>query len=194
MIPREDFDVHTFSGYFPVILVRNCDALARPQDAEEVAYLDTKTASILSTLQRDQEIRLQAFVIPPNRDQAMPRKSQRPSTNTTRIATHCLCVNIYGSSSLGEALGAFASRCKLFLQDPRNCDRNVEYLNPHRMPLQEVVFTHSLHFHVPDPMVPEIEIRKPQDIFRDFELDGTIDETDPPAMLKSILQSYVYSI
>ena len=119
---------------------------------------------------------------------AISRKGQKEQSKSE----HILGVNIYGPPDLSDPVGEFASQCQLFLQDPVNCDRNVVYLNPHRMPFEDVMYTASLPMLLADLAPPKIEIRHTQDLFRDFELDEELAETDPPhIVLKSTLQSYV---
>src|SRR5579859_8081760 len=57
-----------------------------------------------------------------------------------------LQVIIYGARHLFESIGTFAVQCRYYLQQPRNCDRNVEYLNPHCLSREEDyrIFTHDL--------------------------------------------------
>ena len=167
-------------------------AVARAGETNEVARVDPRAAKVLRVLQRDPGIILQAFLVPPTSVEVACTKVQRHSVNQQGALCPCLCVNVYGSAELGDRVGEFASQCKINLQDPRHCDRNVEYLNPHRMPLEEVVFTTSLQSLIPQPKMSAIEIREPLDLFRDFGMDTELIETDPsPNFLKVELQSYV---
>lgn len=44
-----------------------------------------------------------------------------------------LSVILYGPKKMCEDVGAFCESHEFFLQDPRECDRNVKYCNPHRL-------------------------------------------------------------
>ena len=167
----------------PMTLVRDCTAVW-----DEIVDLDSRTSKILRTLKADVAITLQTFTVPIYTENKTRRKGQKGETDIGFV----LCVNIYGPRDLADVVGDFASQCKLFLQDPQHCDRNVEYLNPHRMPFDEVVFTSSLQLLVPESSPPRIEVRQTQDLFRDFECDEDLVETDlPPDCLKTALKPYV---
>ena len=155
---------------------------------DEIVDLDTRISKILRTLKADVAITLQTFTIPSNAENKARRKGQKGGTDIGYV----LCVNIYGPRDLADVVGEFASQCRLFLQDPQHCDRNVEYLNPHRMPFDEVVFTSSLQLLVPESESPKMEIRQTQDLFHDFECDEDLAETDlPPDCIKTSLKPYV---
>ena len=58
-----------------------------------------------------------------------------------------LSLILYGPSELATTVGEFFQQMELYLQDPKGCDRNVKYHNPHRlssMNLDECVMTFSL--------------------------------------------------
>ena len=167
----------------PLTLFRDCTAIL-----DEIIELDLRTSKILRILQADAAIMLQIFTVPSKDDNKPGRKSQKRAMDMG----YNLCANIYGPRDLADLVGEFASQCKLFLQDPQNCDRNVQYVNPHRMPFDEVVFTSSLQLLAPDSAPPKIEIRQAQDLFRDLEFDENLAETDlPPKLLKTTLKPCV---
>ena len=56
------------------------------------------------------------------------REKSKTSTSRPRLQ---VSVILYGPGTLFEAVGAFAAKCRLYLQHPRHCDRNVPYRNPH---------------------------------------------------------------
>jgi len=47
-----------------------------------------------------------------------------------RVVAHVAAI-LYGPEELGDQIGAFLDRCKLFLQEPFGCEQNVPYKNPH---------------------------------------------------------------
>ncbi|KAL8296010.1 hypothetical protein RB600_001479 [Gaeumannomyces tritici] len=44
-----------------------------------------------------------------------------------------LSLIIYGPADMCDDIGAFFQEADIYLQDPKNCDRNVKYCNPHRL-------------------------------------------------------------
>ena len=171
-----------------VTLSPECDTVARADDGDSLASLGSRDAKILRTLMEDPEIALQIFLGPSTDNQSVFGNHPRSSLRLKETWTQCLCVNIYGPPELFDPIGTFASKCQLYLQDPRYCDRNVEYRNPHRMPFEEAVYTSSLHLQVPNPDSSTIEIREPMDMFRDIGLEEELAETESPRILKTSLQ------
>ncbi|KAI0421832.1 SNF2 family N-terminal domain-containing protein [Xylaria grammica] len=53
--------------------------------------------------------------------------------SASRIIPCSLNIIIYGPLSLSEELGDFFQSYDIYLQDPRHCDRQVKYCNPHRL-------------------------------------------------------------
>ncbi|RWA04745.1 hypothetical protein EKO27_g10360 [Xylaria grammica] len=53
--------------------------------------------------------------------------------SASRIIPCSLNIVIYGPLSLSEELGDFFQSYDIYLQDPRHCDRQVKYCNPHRL-------------------------------------------------------------
>ena len=172
-----------------VILLPECDAIAQADGGDALASLGSRDARILRTLLADPDITLQIFLDPSTADQAVFGNRPQSSLHMNETWTQCLCVNIYGPPGLFDHVGAFASKCQLYLQDPRHCDRNVEYRNPHRMPFEEAVYTNSLHLQIPKPDSSTIEIREPMDMFRDIGLEEELAETESPPILRSSLQT-----
>ena len=167
----------------PSTLFRDCSTIL-----DKIIDLNTRTSKILRTLQADSAIILQIYTVPNKAENKLSRKCQKREMDMGYL----LCVNIYGPRDLADLVGDFASQRKLFLQDPQHCNRNVEYINPHRMPFDEVVFTSSLQLLEPESAPPKIEVRQTQDLFRDFEFDEDLAETHlPPDVLKTTLQPYV---
>ena len=160
-------------------------AVAKVGNANEIIYLDPRTRKILKALKTEPAVHVQLLAVPTNVIHAQKRKQQRE----VLTKGHALWINIYGPPELFETIGKFASQCKMFLQDPKYCDKNVEYCNPHRMPFDEVCYTQSLPKLDPGLPPSEIVIRQPRDLFCDFELDENLAETSPPAdVLKTTLQ------
>lgn len=62
-----------------------------------------------------------------------PKKRSRP-TDCSSIE---LSLVLYGHSSLFEPVGIFATKCGIYLQHPRYCNRDVPYRNPHCLSLED---------------------------------------------------------
>ena len=168
-------------------LFPECDVVARADGGDALASLGSRDAKILRTLMSDPDITLQIFLDPATNNKAVLGNHPQ-SLISEETWTQCLCVNIYGPPNIFDHVGTFASKCQLYLQDPRHCDRNVEYQNPHRMPFDEAVYTNNLQLQVPRPDSSTIEIREPMDMFRDIGLEEELAETESPPILVSSLQ------
>lgn len=57
-------------------------------------------------------------------------KNQSRIVRTTSGALYNLSAILYGSLEVADAIGEWLSQIKLYLQLPRDCDRNVRYINP----------------------------------------------------------------
>lgn len=65
------------------------------------------------------------FSVAPNEGNTAQRKRSRS-----------LEVIFYGPKHVADVFGSFMEECDYCLQDPSDCDRNVPYLNPHRLSSQ----------------------------------------------------------
>jgi hypothetical protein len=120
-------------------------------------------------------------------DAASPRRTVQKTSGPT---WH-LCVIIYGSPDLFEAIGKFADTCEIYLQDPEHCDRNVEYRNPHRLSRrgEKALYTQSLP---KVQTVPNLQrsIVSPFDLLGVAEECETLQESVPhPAVRTSLFKS-----
>ena len=98
----------------------------------EVGKLEPRHYKILQVLRDDEDVELQAYVVP-TRSQESPRDQARKSFDqrtASRSRTVSLSVILYGSMKIFEAMGEFLEQCSEFLQSPLYCDRNLPYRNP----------------------------------------------------------------
>ena len=161
-------------------------------ESQEFGCLDKRTGEILGRLRAESGISLQILCAKATSQPGRPYK-QLHGRERQREAT--LCVDIYGPEILFENIGAFASECMLFLQDPRDCDRKVVYRNPHRLSFatSPITYTQSEPDH--GTLSPEIEdfggSLDPLDI---TELTKDLPETEPAKLLRTSLYPSVHSI
>ena len=114
---------------------------------ETFGVLDRDGRKVLDVLRKELAIELYAdcLNLPVNR----PPKAINPKSRRKAERRHpdmALCVILYGAPALFEPVGRFATSCKLFLQHPRNCNKNVPYRNPHCLspPEGDNVYTHDV--------------------------------------------------
>jgi len=92
--------------------------------------ITTEHSQIVQALREDHAIDLQVQCVLDDKTASASRKRGLDSLSRT---TCSLSIIIYGSGELFEDIGRFFQDSGLFLQDPRGCDRNVRYRNPHRL-------------------------------------------------------------
>lgn len=98
-----------------------------------------------------------------------------------------------------EDIGSFLQENGLYLQDPKGCDRNVRYRNPHRLsgldddaPMtMDLEKTHRSP--AMEPLTEEV-LPVPIDIFSDFETTDSLPETVTPGCLATELYRFVDSL
>ncbi|KAL9593232.1 MAG: hypothetical protein Q9179_006010 [Wetmoreana sp. 5 TL-2023] len=119
--------------------------LVDSQSNVEFGAISSKTKSIISVLNKELSIQIYAnyaaSLIPEftsSRPQKLRRKADAPPIE--------LSVIVYGPSSLFEPVGIFATKCNIYLQHPRYCNRNVPYHNPHCLSREDgsIFYTHDL--------------------------------------------------
>ena len=162
-------------------------------ESQEFGCLDRRTGEILGRLRAEPGISLQISCVMATSQPGISPYKNPHGRECQWGAT--MCVNIYGPEILFEDIGAFASECMLFLQDPQDCDRKVIYRNPHRLSFVEcpVTYTQSEPGH--GTLSPEIEdFGGSLDPFDVTELTGDLPETEPAKILRTILYPSVHSV
>lgn len=102
-----------------------------------------------------------------------------------------LFANLYGSRSLAPDVGDFLERCEVYLQDPKSCDRNVPYVNPHHLvdPDAEMKWTQHL-----STQPPELEdFITSSDLLADLTSEDALPEAIVPSALRTELFRQVTS-
>jgi hypothetical protein len=162
----------------------------------EYGILDPIASKILSVLLKDSSIALQLYVC---KARSLPNIEPHDRATSQRrikaIPQPTLHVIIYGAPHLFDPIGTFIAKCHYHLQQPSNCDRNVEYRNPHCLSpeKEQRIFTNDLESSVeqdnPHAYRPYLECN-PIDAFTDTSQCSTLAETQTPSTLKTRLYKY----
>ena len=97
-----------------------------------VGRLEPRHSKILQVLRNDEDVELQAYVVPTHSQEQsrdLVKKSLKELT-PSRTRPVSLSVILYGPMQLFDEIGEFLERCSEFLQAPLHCDRNLPYRNP----------------------------------------------------------------
>ncbi|ORY13014.1 SNF2 family N-terminal domain-domain-containing protein [Clohesyomyces aquaticus] len=98
-------------------------------DSFTQVLLDPTSAEVLRRLSEDDAIDMQIFVSNfEDQSNTLVLKQRGSGKLIVRVS-----VIIYGPPNMFDDIGNFFQDCELYLQDPIGCDRNVQYLNPHRL-------------------------------------------------------------
>ena len=174
----------------PLALDENNSTLHILGEGQEFGCLDRRTGEILGRLRAESGISLQILCVVA---MSQPGNKSLHSRICEREAS--VCVNIYGPEILFEDIGAFASECMLFLQDPRDCDRKVIYRNPHRLSFGECPITYTQSEPGYGTLSPEIEdFGGSLDPFDTTELTKDLPETEPAKIMRTSLYPSVHFI
>ena len=183
----------TIRSLIPLVLDDDNSTLHILGESQEFGCLDIRTGEVLGRLRAESGISLQISCVMTTSKPGIWPYQQLHGREWQSEAT--LCVNIYGPEILFEDIGAFASKCMLFLQDPRNCDREVIYRNPHRLAFgtSSMTYTRSEPSH--GTLSPEIEdFGGSLDPFDISDLTKDLPETEPAKILRTSLYPSVQSI
>ena len=147
------------------------------------------TAQILNKLNSDPSITIQMYCTAAARlDSRLEATSKYGKS--VRHRESLLSVVLYGPRCMGDAIGEFFSKCKMYLQDPLYCDFNVPYLNPHLLsrPGEEPVMTYEI---TPDELDISVEdITSKPSLMTVLKNDEVLPETEAPLSLATTLYRY----
>jgi len=95
---------------------------------------------------------------------------------------------LYGPKRMADAVGRFMEDCGYCLQDPYDCDRNVPYINPHRLSslFNDPPMTHAMQ--QPRQEVVETPTNAAIDALANFETSEQFEVTMTPSALITELQ------
>jgi SWI/SNF-related matrix-associated actin-dependent regulator of chromatin subfamily A3 len=144
---------------------------------------DSNTRQLLSALQQEGDLELQIQVLV---EQTTARESGR-RLQISKILTVCvqLIIIVYGPIHLFEDVGEFFQDNDCYLQEPRGCDRNVRYRNPHCISGLDHDTAWTLHL---EPAQDECEqTASPVDLLTGLETEELLPEAEDPPGLETPL-------
>lgn len=105
-------------------------------------------------------------------------RSKSHSSIKNRTTSGLLSVIVYGPMYLFEHVGEFFQENNLYLQDPINCEYNVQYRNPHLLSGldNEAQWT----FDLDTPLAEYEEIETMPDLLDGLQTDEVLPETETP--------------
>ncbi|TPX07805.1 uncharacterized protein E0L32_010492 [Thyridium curvatum] len=112
---------------FPVFF-RSPETFAGIDDSSLSGKVETSFVHIVQSLQDETRINLQVTCMVQQSDCQAKRPRKYLSVPC------CLQIILYGPIELYNDIGTFFEEHGFFIQDPKGCNRNVLYCNPHRLP------------------------------------------------------------
>ena len=154
-----------------------------------VGKLDPRHSKILQVLRNDEDVELQAYVVPTHSQEPLRdivKKSFKELT-PSRARPVSLSVILYGSMQLFDAIGEFLERCSEFLQSPLHCDRNLPYRNPQSLSGKDP--NPPMTFQLEADLCPsQIEtMEQGPDPSSALETEDSLQETQAPSSVKTSL-------
>jgi SWI/SNF-related matrix-associated actin-dependent regulator of chromatin subfamily A3 len=156
--------------------------LLLPHTGGGFGCLEERAAEILSTLAGESRISLQLYAYMAKRRQTRPMKGKKIGQNDVQYLVNAI---LYGPKEFCKGVGNYLEKCKMFLQDPLQCDRDVPYHNPHLLSrTQEVVMTSSFFEDTTQPPTLEVvTLEAPKDLFSQLSDDEHLQLTETPSIL-----------
>lgn len=153
------------------------------ETGEYFGCLEERNAEILATLAAEGSIFFQSYANDSSRRSKI--KSMKGKKVAQSDLQYLMNAIIYGPLDLSQSVGDYLSKCKMFLQDPVRCDRNVRYQNPHVLSrTEDIIMTSSLSGKDADVAVQDVvTVDAPQDLFSQLSDDGDLNMTDTPDAL-----------
>lgn len=104
---------------------------------------------------------------------------------------YLLDIILYGPKSSVDSVGLFTEQCLYNLQDPYGCDRNVPYINPHRLSslFDDPPMTYAMQ--QPGNIMVETFKKAAVDALTNFETSETLEQDVTPSALVTKLQLQV---
>ena len=154
-----------------------------------VGKLEPRHSKILQVLRNDEDVELQAYVVPTH-SQESPRdlvKKSFKEPTPSRARPVCLSVILYGPMQLFDTIGEFLEQCSEFLQSPLHCDRNLPYRNPQSLSGKD--HNPPMTFQLEADLCPsQIEtILQGPDPSSALETEDSLQETQAPSSIRTSL-------
>lgn len=155
--------------------------LYRLSDRSLIGKLEDRDFEVLSRIAGEDGVDLQIHYAPNPKD----REHQRKCHGIGRLSTI-----LYGPKGLADDMGNFLDACCIFLQDPVGCDRNVPYLNPHRLSSMDEILPLTFQLadsalqYIDEPMCPL------SSLLSGLETSEALPMAETPRGLKTALYPY----
>jgi SWI/SNF-related matrix-associated actin-dependent regulator of chromatin subfamily A3 len=136
----------------------------------------------LRALLEDVDIELQLYC--KLQSKKIPRRR-----NTAKAGTAAqLMIIVYGEFDRFDDIDSFCNDSGIFLQDPTNCDRAVEYRNPHRLSSldAETILTSSIPMAIASSECASASV----DLLKGFENGESLPEMNQPPALRTALHKH----
>lgn len=121
-----------------------------------------------------------------------PTSNNRPSVPTCSQTSCALDITVYGPFELFEELGEWFQEYNVYLQDPKSCDLNVKYCNPHRLSSSNFALSPLLSQVVAQASstLQFLELRERPDILEAISGQEDLAETTPSSLIRTHLHRY----
>lgn len=117
---------------FPVTIEPDCSFKSESIDLAYCGKFSTEYDLIVRAMLRAPALRLQALcAIDPS--QTLRLKGNLKAQFGEVMQQCTLHLIVYGPADMCDNVGDFFQQADVYLQDPKNCDQNVKYCNPHRL-------------------------------------------------------------
>ena len=134
----------TFDSNIPLIFSPPNNLFQEGRDGQ-FGELDDRTAKILANLRTEEGIVFRIYCRTINRRAAPGKKGERKVGATEN--QFVMNTIIFGLRDFCDPVGAYLTKCGVFLQDPLNCDGDFVYSNPQILSrTNEIVMTSELIF------------------------------------------------
>ncbi|KAI0533636.1 SNF2 family N-terminal domain-containing protein [Xylaria digitata] len=110
-------------------IIGSCSEFTMIDDNYSRGNISIQHRQMLQAILDESTIRLQVSCTLDDTEREKPKRIR----STSRIIPCSLNIILYGPLGLSEELGEFFQSYDIYLQDPRHCDREVRYCNPHRL-------------------------------------------------------------
>lgn len=153
----------------------------RISDRTLVGTLESRDFEVLSRIASEDGVNLQIHYAPNPKSQEHRRKAQSIGS---------LSAIIYGPKSLADDMGDFLDACGICLQDPVGCDRNVPYLNPHRLSSMDEHLPLTFQLAEAAPQYIDAPVSPPSSLLSGLETTEALPMAENPRGLKTALHPY----
>jgi hypothetical protein len=164
----------------PIIFDRDSGTLLSKDDNTRVGTLEENGLHVLHGLSEEQIVDLQLLCTT-----ELDRHAFKAHKSKLSSPSAYLSIIIYGPFDLFEDVGKFVEECDMYLQDPRSCDRNVKYRNPHR--LSGLDPDAPMTSEMEDLTVSHEKAQGPVDLLAGLESTEFLPETGAPSALRTQL-------